>query len=176
MAGVRIQFTYARGPDHFAEHPSAPVRAPSPVPSYVIAALLALAGVAFAVAALIYRAPQTASCGACGALLGVLIAVAARQRGKGRFVMPPAAMEPRRWVISETGIEIGHDTGSAAATWPAFRHALELPHAYLFVMKDRDDKRTFDIPREPLAEADDTAVRDVIARHGITLYPRPKVP
>jgi hypothetical protein len=173
---VRIVFTYTRGPDHFVEHPGVPRRNPSPVPSYVIAAGLALAGAAFAVAALVYHAPQAAGCGVFGALLGVLIGVAARQRGRGRFVMPPAAMEPRQWVITDNGVEIGHEASAATAVWPAFQYAMELPYAYLFVMKDREDKRTFDIPRGPLTEADDAAVREVFTRHGITLYPRPKVP
>jgi hypothetical protein len=172
---VRIEFTYTRGPDHFVEQPGVPGRNPSPVPSYVIAAVLGLTAAAFTIAALVYRAPQAAGCGVFGALLGVLIAVAARQRGRGRFVMPAAAMEPREWTVTDDGVEIGHENSAAGATWAAFQYAMELPYAYLFVMKDRDDKRTFDIPRPPLSEADDAAVREVVARHNITLYPRPRV-
>jgi hypothetical protein len=172
MIGVRIEFTYARGPDHFRE-PRAPERRPSVIPSYLFAALLFLAGGGYAIAALVSHAGQAASCGLSAALLGALIAVAARQRGRSRFRMPAAAMEPRDWVITDRAIEIGHD----GAAWSAFQYVLELPHAYVFVMKDRDDKRTFDIPREPLTEPDDAAVRDVITRHGITFYPhQPKVP
>lgn len=170
---MRIEFTYARGPDHFVEQPRASRRNPSLVASYAIAVLLALAGIAFAIAAFVYAAPQAAACGLSGTLLGVLIAVAARQRGRTRFVMPPAAMEPRRWVVGDRGIEIS----GAGAVWEAFQFALELPHAYLFVMKDHEDKRTFDIPREPLSEADDAAVREVVTRHHIPIHAnRPRVP
>lgn len=172
---MRIEFTYTRSPDHFVDHPGVPRRNPSPVPSYVIAAVLGLAAVAFTIGALIYHQPQAAGCGASGALLGVLIAVAARQRGRSRFVMPAAAMEPREWAITDQGVEIGHEDSAAGATWAAFQYAMELPYAYLFVMKDRDDKRTFDIPRQPLTEAEDAAVREIFARNKITLYPRPRV-
>jgi hypothetical protein len=168
---VRIEFTYARGPDHF-EHPSLPRPAQSVVPSYVIAALLAAAGGAFAIAALVYHAPQAAGCGVCGALLGVLIGVAARQRGRRQFVMPAAGMEPRQWVINDQGFEINGDQSSAGAAWEAFRHVWVLPRTYMFVMKDGQDKRTFDIPRQPLSEADDESVREVLTRHGIMLLPR----
>jgi hypothetical protein len=169
---VRIEFTYARGPDHFAGHPSLGVRHRSAVPSYVIAAVIVVAGAALAVAALVAHAGQAASCGGLAILLGGSIAVAARQR---RFTMTPAVMEPRRWVVSDEGVEISHPGSSSTATWAAFRYGWELPHAYLFVMKDQGDRRTFDIPREPLTPADDEALRATAARHGIAFYGRPKV-
>src|ERR1700759_2363542 len=84
LRGVRIEFTYARGPDHFVEPSGPPARGPSPIPSYVLAGLLVPAGVAFAIAAFVYGQPQTALCGLCGTLLGALIAIGARQRGRTR--------------------------------------------------------------------------------------------
>jgi hypothetical protein len=170
---VRIEFTYARGPDHFAGYPMIAERNRSPIPSYVIAVLIGLAGAALAVAALILHEPQTAACGLCGLLLGAGIAIAARQRGRDGFVMPAAAMEPRRWLITEEGVEIAHDGGSTTVGWRAFRLAMTLPHAYVFVLKDRSDRRTVDIPREPLTESDVAAVHETLARHGITFYSRP---
>jgi hypothetical protein len=172
---VRIEFTYARGPEHYAGHPGVPPRHSSATPSYVIAAVIFAAGAAMTVTALVFHAGQAVSCGGLGVLLGASIAVAARQRSKSRFVMPPAAMEPPRWVLSDEGIEISHPGSSSAVTWPAFRYALELPHTYLFVMTDPGDRRTFDIPRQPLTAADDEAVRDVVTRHGIPLRTRPMV-
>ena len=170
---MRIEFTYARGPDHFSGYPLLAERNASPIPSYLIAVVLGLAGAAIAVVALVYHAPQGATCGLCGLLLGVGIAVAARQRGRSRFVMPAAAMEPRQWVITEEGIEIAHAGNSVTVAWPAFRMMMALSHAYVFVLKDPADPRTIDIPRRPLTEADDAAVHEVVARHGITFYSRP---
>jgi hypothetical protein len=172
---VRIEFSYTRGPDHYAGHPSVPARHPSATPSYVIAAIIFLAGAALSVAALIARAGQAISCGALGVLLGASIAVAARQRRKARFVMPPSAMELRQWVVSDEGVEIAGESSSATAAWAAFRYVLELPHTYLFVLKDPADKRSFDIPRRPLTPSDDEAVRAAIAQHGISFYTRPMV-
>lgn len=166
---------YTRGPDHYAGHPGVPARHPSAAPSYLIGGVILLAGATLAVAALVWHDGQTVACGVVGVLLGGSIAVAARQRRTARFVMPPEAMEPRRWVVSEEGVEISRPESASTATWPAFHYVLELPHAYLFVMRDQGDKRTFDIPRRPLTAADDEAVRDVIARHNISLYPRPLV-
>ncbi|MCU7729071.1 hypothetical protein ODJ79_35610 [Actinoplanes sp. KI2] len=170
---MRIEFTYTRGPDHFAGFASPAERSASPIPSYLIAAVLGLAGAAIAVAAVVDDAPQAATCGVGGLLLGVGIAVAARQRGRGRFVMPATAMEPRRWVISDEGVEIAHADNSVTVAWPAFRTMMALSHAYVFVLKDPADRRTIDIPRRPLTEADDAAVRELVARHGITFYSRP---
>jgi hypothetical protein len=172
---VRIEFTYTRGPDHYAGHPSVPARHPSATPSYLIAAFIFLAGAALSVAALIAHAGQAVSCGGLGVLLGASIAVAAGQRRKARFVMPPSAMEPRRWAVSGEGIEITGPSSSATAVWAAFRYVLELPHTYLFVLKDPADRRSFDIPRRPLSSSDDEAVRAVIAQHGISFYTRPMV-
>lgn len=168
---MRIEFTYTRGPDHFSGYPLLAERNASPIPSYLIAAVLGLAGAAIVIVALVYRAVQTAACGVFGLLLGVGIAVAARQRR--RFVMPATAMEPRRWLITDEGIEIAHGDNSAAAAWPAFRMMMALPHAYVFLLKDPADQRTFDIPRGPLTETDAAAVREVVTRHGITFYSRP---
>lgn len=172
---MRIEFTYTRGPDHYAGHPSVPARHPSATPSYLIAAFIFLAGAALSVAALIAHAGQAVSCGGLGVLLGASIAVAAGQRQKARFVMPPSAMEPRRWAVSGEGIEITGPSSSATAVWAAFRYVLELPHTYLFVLKDPADRRSFDIPRRPLSSSDDEAVRAVIAQHGISFYTRPMV-
>jgi hypothetical protein len=173
---VRIEFTYTRGPDHYAGHPAIPARHPSSAPSYVIAAVIFLAGAALSVAALVSHTGQAVSCGGLAVLLGGSIAVATRQRRQARFVMPPDAMEPRRWVVSDEGVEISRDSSSASVAWPAFRYVVELPNSYVFVMKDPGDKRSMDIPRRPLTAADDQAVRDVIAHHGIMFYPRPMVP
>lgn len=172
---MRIEFTYARGADHYAGHPGAPGRPASATPSYVIAAVVLAAGIALAVAALVAHAGQAVLCGGLGVLLGGSIAVAARQRTKSRFVMPPEAMEPRRWVVSDDGIEITGPASSSSVAWAALRYALELPHTYLFVMKDPGDKRTFDIPRRPLTPSDDEAVREAVARHAISFYTRPLV-
>jgi hypothetical protein len=173
---VRIEYTYTRGPDHFAGYPLLAGRSASPIPSYLIASVLGLAGAAIVVMALVDHAVQGATGGVCGLLLGVGIAVAARQRGRGRFVMPAAAMEPRRWAITEEGIEIAHAGNSVTVAWPAFRMMTALPHACVFVLRDPADRRTFDIPREPLTEADDAAVHEVVARHGIAFHARPWVP
>jgi hypothetical protein len=72
-------------------------------------------------------------------------------------------------------IEIAHAGSSSTMAWPAFRYVVTLPQAYLFVLKDQADKRTFDIPRRPLTAADDEAVREVVARHNISFYTRPMV-
>ena len=173
---MRIEFTYARDRDHYAGHPAIPARHPSSAPSYVIAAVIFLAGAVLSVAALVSHVGQAVSCGGLGVLLGGSIAVAARQRRKARFVMTPDALEPRRWVISDEGVEISRDSTSASVTWPAFSYVLDLPNSYVFVMKDPGDKRSLDIPRRPLTPADDEAVRDVITRHGISFYTRPMVP
>lgn len=170
---MRIEFTYSRRPDHFSGYPFLAERSASPLPSYLIAAVLGLAGAAIAVMALVDHAGQAATCGVCGLLLGVGIAVAARQRSRSRFVMPAVAMEPRHWVITEEGIEIAHTDNSVTVAWPAFRMMMALPHAYVFVLKDPADQRTIDIPRGPLTEADAAAVQEVVARHGITSYSRP---
>jgi hypothetical protein len=170
---VRIEFTYTRGPDHYAGHPAVPERHPSATPSYVIGAGIFLAGAGLSVAALVSHTGRALSCGGLGILLGASIAVAARQRRKARFVMPPTAMEARQWVVSDEHIEISHPASSSTATWAAFRYVLELPQTYLFVMKDQADNRTFDIPRRPLSPFDDEAIREVIARHGISFYARP---
>jgi YcxB-like protein len=172
---VRIEFTYRRPPDHYAGHPSVPARPSSSTTSYVIAAVIFLLGGALFVAALVAHAGQAVSCGGLGLLLGASIAVAARQRRRARFVTPPSAMEPRRWIITDDGIEIAHESSSSTMAWAAFRYVLELPHTYLFVLKDQGDRRTFDIPRRPLTAADDEAVRAVITHHGISFYPRPLV-
>jgi hypothetical protein len=170
---VRIEFTYTRGPDHFSGYPLLAERSASPIPSYLIAAVVGLAGAVIVVVALVDHAVQAATCGICGLLLGVGIGVAARQRSRSRFVMPAMAMEPRRWVITDEGVEIGHADSSVAVAWPAFRVMMVLRHAYVFELKDPADRRTFDIPRGPLTEADDAAVREVAARHGISFYSRP---
>jgi hypothetical protein len=172
---VRIEFTYTRGPDHYAGHPSVPARHPSSTPSYLIAAVIFLAGAAVTVAALIFHDAQPLSCGGLGLLLGASIAVAARQRKKSRFVMPAEAMEPRHWTVSDEGIEIAGPSSESTAAWAAFRYVLELPQTYLFVFKDQGDQRTFDIPRRPLSEADDLAVRAAATHHGISFYKRPLV-
>jgi hypothetical protein len=172
---VRIEFTYTRGPDHYAGHPAVPGKHPSATPSYVIAAVIFLAGATLTVAALVSGTGQAVSCGALGVLLGASIAVAARQRRKARFVMPPSAMEPRQWVVSDEGVEISHSAASVTVAWPAFRYVLELPRAYLFVMRDPGDKRTVDIPRQYLTPSEDEALREVFARHGIAFYSRPMV-
>jgi uncharacterized membrane protein len=170
---VRIEFTYARGPDHFSGYPLLAERAASPIPSYLIAAVVGLAGAAIVVLALVEQTVQGATGGVCGLLLGVGIAVAARQRSRSRFVMPATAMAARHWVITDEGIEIAHPDSSVTMAWPAFRMMMALRHAYVFVLKDPADRRTIDIPRGPLTEADDAAVREVVARHGITVYSRP---
>jgi len=169
---VRIEFTYTRGPDHFSGYPLLAERNASSIPSYLIASVVGLAGAAIVVVALVEDTVQAAACGVCGLLLGAGIAVATRQRGRGRFVMPATAMTTRRWMINDDGIEIAHADSSVIMAWPAFRMMMALPHAYVFVLKDRADRRTVDIPREPLTEADDAAVREVVARHGITFYSR----
>lgn len=79
---MRIEFTYARRPDHYAGHPGVPGRPAPPAPSYVIAALVLTAGVAPAVAALVVHAGQAVLCGGLGILLGGSIAVMAG-RGPG---------------------------------------------------------------------------------------------
>jgi hypothetical protein len=170
---VRIEFTYTRRADHFAGYPLLAERNASPVLSYLIAAVLSLAGSAIVVGALAHRAPQSTSCGVFGLLLGGGIAVAARQRSRGWFVMPATATRARRWVITDEGIEIAHADNSVTVAWPAFRTMTALPHAYVLVLKDPADRRTIDVPRGPLSEADDAAVRAVAARHGITFYSRP---
>jgi hypothetical protein len=172
---VRIEFTYARSPDHYAGHPSVTARPPSSVPGYLIGAVLVLAGAASTVAAAVTRTAPAASCGGFALLLGGAIAVAARQRVKSRFVMPAEAMELRRWVLTDDGIEIEGPSSSSSVTWPALHYGLELPHTYLFVLRDQCDRRTFDIPRRPLTAADDEAVREVAARHGIPFPTRPAV-
>lgn len=170
---MRIEFTYTRGPDHFTGYPLLAERGVSPIPSYLIAAVLGSAGAAIVVVALVDHAARAAPGGICGLLLGIGIAVAARQRGRSPFVMPATAMAPRHWVITDDGIEIAHADGSVTVAWPAFRMMTALRHAYIFVLKDPADRRTIDIPRGPLTEADDAAVREVVARHGITFYSRP---
>jgi ABC-type uncharacterized transport system permease subunit len=168
---VRIEFTYARRPDHFAGYPLLVERSASPILSYLIAAVLGLAGAGIVVVALVDRAVQAAACGVCGLLLGVGIAVAARQRS--RHVMPATTMEPRHWLITKEGIEITHADTSVTVAWPAFQMMMALRHAYVFILKDPADRRIIDIPREPLTEVDDAAIREVVARHGITFYSRP---
>lgn len=170
---MRIEFTYAREPDHFSGYPLLTERVASTLPSYLIAAVLGLAGAAIVAGALVDHAVQATACGASGLLLGVGIAVAARQRSRNRFVMPATAMESRHWVITEEGIEIAHAGNSVTVAWPAFRMMMALRHAYIFELKDPADRRTIDIPRAPLTEANDAAVREVVARHGITFYSRP---
>lgn len=168
---MRIEFTYARGPDHFAGYPQLSDANSSPLPGYLIAVVLALSGASLAVTALAYRVVQAAACGVFGLLLGVGIGVATRQRTRSGFVMPATAMESRQWVITEQGIEISHAGGSVTVAWPAFRLVMLLPRAYVFVMKDDADRRTIDIPREPLSEADDVAVREVLTHNGILFRP-----
>jgi hypothetical protein len=169
---VRIEFTYSRGPDHFAGVPMSAARSSSPVTSYVIAAVIGLAGAALTIAALVSDGGPTATTyGVCGLLLGGGIAVAARQRT--RFVMPAVAMEPRRWLITDDGVEITHAGGSVTVAWAAFRTVMTLPHAYVLVLKDPADRRTIDIPRRPLTEADTEAVREVAARNGISFFACP---
>lgn len=168
---MRIEFTYARRPDHFSGYPLLAERRASPILSYLTAAVSGVAGAAIVVVALVVRSGQGAICGVCGLLLGVGIAVAARQRSQ--FVMPAAAMEPRRLGDHRRGHRDRACDSSVTVAWPAFRSMMALRHAYVFMLKDPADRRTFDIPRGPLTEADDAALREVVARHGITFYSRP---
>ena len=68
---VRIEFTYARRPDHFSGYPLLAERRASPILGYLIAAVSGGAGAAIVVVALVERSGQGAVCGVCGLLLGV---------------------------------------------------------------------------------------------------------
>jgi hypothetical protein len=147
---VRIEFTHARTAD--------PSTVPGPsVPAYIIGASIT----AFGVVSLFAGVGGGIAIGLFGA--AVIAAAWQRQRSAG---IAPTPVE-RRWLLTDEGIEVSTALTEARSAWTAFGAAAIHPTAYVLTMRDRADTRAFDIPRGPLDEQDDEALRAAFARHDI---------
>jgi hypothetical protein len=166
---VRIEFTYRRAADHFG-HPANPRPEASSVPAFVFGVMAALLGATIMV--LVRDEPRPGVAGAAIFLFGVAVIVGARQQSRRPYAVAPAARTERRWVLTDQAIEVSTELTEARSVWAAFAGASVLPKSYLLVMKDRNDRRTFDIPREPLTPEDDQALRAVFQENGILPYAR----
>lgn len=161
---MRIEFVHTRDSDHLA-HPGPPDPEATPVPAYVLGSLVTLAGAIVLVTGL--GDARTAVLGTLIVLAGLVLVAAARQRARRPPALPEGQRCEQRWLITDDGVEITDDHTSTRATWAAFSRAAALPRAYVLAMRDRNDMRTVDIPREPLTAEDDAALRALFNRHDI---------
>jgi hypothetical protein len=81
---------------------------------------------------------------------------------------------PRRWLITDDGMDSWTDLTTTRYDWSAFRSVTELPMAYLF--QNRDGV-IVDVPREPLTADEDAAIRTVLKhRRSRPTGPGPAMP
>jgi hypothetical protein len=161
---VQIEFTYARGPAYFDDPRTA--RTGRPSTAYTVAGVVMAAGIVIAAG---WSDVQPALfAGLCLVVGGMFLVVLVR-RDVGTVNAPEGALKPRRWLLTDDGLESETELTSARYPWSAFRDVLVWPQAYLL---RTDAGEMIDIPREPLTPGDEAVLRELLTQRGLLPAPR----
>ena len=97
-------------------------------------------------------------------LLAVILPFRARQSLRAPVTMPPTAHAPRKYVITDDGLESSTELTSVRWTWPVVHRVDERPEAYVFWQEAR---QWLDVPRAPLSSQQEADLRTLLRERGL---------
>ena len=159
ITGVRIEFTFTRGPKYFAvaepdsRHDTWPL---APAAGFGIAAggllIVVLSGEIRALIA-----------GGLLALAGLALLVVRRLVIRTDKGVAPGFLTPRTWLLTDERLESSTELSTARYSWSSFRSVVVVDQAYLLV---RPGPTVIDVPRSPLTEEQDAEFAAFLAGLG----------
>jgi len=161
---VRIEFTYARPSEYFAE-------LMSPAVTRAIRRRLAVSGLLLLAillaAALIggYVGLLLVVGGVIGTAVGMVLL---RQRYRAAMRVPKSFLAPRRYLITDEAVESTSDSTSVRWSWDAVRSATVMTDV---VIIGQDGGVVFDIPRAAMTPEQEQELLDFVDARGIGSRP-----
>ena len=155
---VRIEFVYRRDAAYFGE----PYSVKRPWIGYLLAGSVILGGIGLAAW---MDDPATKLIGVAVAAGGMLWGLIVRRSRPSAAVLADLMAEatgPRRWLLTDDGMESETELTSSRYALDVFRSVVAWPRSYRLAT---DWGYWVDIPREPLTPDDDRALRAVLTRH-----------
>ncbi|MFC4072002.1 YcxB family protein [Actinoplanes subglobosus] len=154
---MRIEFTFSRDAEYFrVQLIRAARRANLPW------LLIGLAVLAAGFAALFVL--EQVVVGVVVVIVGVAVLVIWQIRVAAMVTVPLSWQSPRRWLLTDDGIESSSELTSAEYAWSTFRFGEATRVAYLLV---QDGHVIVDIPRRPLTDDQDAELRDFLSARGL---------
>ncbi|MFI7602259.1 hypothetical protein [Actinoplanes sp. NPDC049681] len=158
---MRIEFTFSRDGDYFRRQLTPGARQAT-VPLLAGGGALVVAGVVVA-GALHFTAAVTVI-GLALTLAGLALLVVRSRRVRTMVTVPGSWHSPRRWLLTDQGLESSTALTSAAHAWSTFRGGKVRDNAYILV---QDGPVIVDIPRLPLTREQDEELCAFLTARGL---------
>lgn len=154
---MRIEFTFSRDAEYFRVQLIPAARCAN-LPWLLIG--LAVVAVGFAFMAVL----DQILAGAGVVVVGVGVLIVWRVRMAAMVTVPLSWQSPRRWLLTDEGIESSSALTSTEYAWSTFRFGEAMRSAYLLV---QDGHVIVDIPRQPLTADQDAELQAFLSARGL---------
>jgi hypothetical protein len=158
---VRIEFSYARGPEYFRSLLRPHARR---VARRILLAALIWAGLGTASLFAAQGEGWGVFAGFVALVFAVVLPLRAYHSYEDAVAMPTTASAERTYVITDEALESSTDLTSSRWNWAAVRRMRIVPVAYVFWT---DGSASFDLPREPLSPEQDAELRALLSARNL---------
>ncbi|WP_433796131.1 YcxB family protein [Actinoplanes sp. CA-252034] len=154
---MRIEFTFGRDAEYFRGQLARGARRAT-FPLLLLGLIAVAAG--FAVMALLDRILL----GALVVVAGVAVLIVWQVRLAAMMTVPLAWQSPRRWLLTDDGVESSSEVTSAEFAWSTFRSGEATKQAFLLF---QEGHVMVDIPRRPLSPEQDAQLDAFLSARGL---------